>query len=485
MNDRENIRLMISLFIAGILLAIILSVANYFFKPQPSVTDNPDSISNTSPTIISYSQTLNNDLFSYGERNILTDSPRSSDIDNGIEAFRNGKYSESIKFFNNALKDNPNLPDIKIYLNNSKARLAKETFTLAAVVPAVNASDLAREILRGVADVQAEINGQGGLNNRLLQIIIANDADNENQAREVAKKLALSSEILGLIGHNNGKNTLAGLPDYEKFGLAVMTPSSAGSKLKNQEFHVFFRATYSDKILAKKLVNYIKNDLKLNKVAVFVNQKDITSLSFKESLQEKFQGTISPVFDFNNFDANTVNIIIQDLVKQQIKAAVLFPDIGYINKAKLLAKANSALPESSKLQLFGGTIFNRSKTLIEDGEDLKNLIIVVPWFPEVDKSKVFAQEAEARWRNIITFRTAFSFDATKAFIQALSKSSVFNKPNPSRQEILQQLKSTNLSATETSGEPLVFKDGERISGEPILIKVVGDKESKYKFELVK
>ena len=484
MNDKENIRLTISLFIAGILLAIILYLVNNLIKPNPG-SYNSVQIPTTSPTIIYNLSTLNNELFSYGERNILTDSPRSSDIDNGIEAFRTGKYSESVQLFNNALKDNPNLPDIQIYLNNAKARLAKESFTLAVVVPAINASDLAREILRGVADVQAKFNEQGGLNNRLLKIVIANDGDNENQARQVAKKLASSPEILGVIGHNNGKNTLAGLPEYEKFNLAVMTPSSAGSKLRNQEYHVFFRATYSDKILAKKLANYININLNLNRVAVFVNQKDTTSLSFKESFQEQFQGNVSPVFDFNNFDANTVNTIIQDLVNKQIKAALLFPDIGYVNKAKLLARANSALPESSKLQLFGGTIFNRSKTLVEDGEDLKDLIIVVPWFAEVDKSKAFAKEAETRWKNIITFRTAFSFDAAKAFIQALSKSSQFNKPNPSRQAILQQMKSTNLSETETSGEALTFKDGERISGEPVLIKVVGNKESKYYFELVK
>jgi ABC-type branched-subunit amino acid transport system substrate-binding protein len=480
MNDRENIRLIISLFIAGVILAILLSIfinlSQGFYAPPLQTTSTESSKLSS----------LDDGLFSYGKRTII-DNPSNSDIDKGIEAFKTGNYSKSIRLFSVALKENKNLPDIKIYLSNAKASLAKENFTIAVVVPARKEQDLAREMLRGVADAQAKFNEQGGFNNRLLKIVIADDADNEEQAVEVAQKLAANKDILGVIGHNNGKNTLSALPEYDKANLTIITPSSASSELNNKNYHVFFRATLSDKILSEKLADYIKTNLPLDKLAIFYNQGDSSSLIFKKFLEEKLQGNVPlEKIKFDDIsDENEASSIIQSLVNKPVRTAILLPGVNFVNKAKLVVRANSKLPQESKLKLFGSTIFNRTNILSsENGGDFKDLTIVVPWFAEVDKAKAFAVKAQQSWDNIITFRTAFSFDTTQAFIEALSNSSTFNKANPSRQEILQQIKSTNLSETQTSGEGLKFKDGERIGGEPILIKVVKDNESKYNFQLV-
>jgi ABC-type branched-subunit amino acid transport system substrate-binding protein len=480
MKDRENIRLLVSLFIAGVILAILLFILKYVNIFQGFYTPPPQTVSPASSNLSS----LDDGFFSYGERNIF-DNFSSSDIDQGVKAFKTGKYSESIKLFSRTLKENKNLPDIKIYLSNAKVRLSEKKFTLAVVVPAKKESDLAREMLRGVADAQAKFNEQGGLNNRLLQIIIANDGDNEDQARQIAKKLAANKDILGVIGHNNGKNILSALPEYDNANLAIITPSSASSELRNKDYHVFFRATLSDKILAEKLAYYIKTKLNLEKLTVFYNHGDSSSLSFKKFLEEKFQGDVSlEMIKIDDIDENEANKTIQNLVKREVKTAILLPGVNYVNKARLVASGNSKLPQGSKLQLFGSTIFNRTDILISQNGDnnFNDLIVVVPWFAEVDKAKLFAEEAQQRWDNIITFRTAFSFDATQAFIKAFSKSSAFDKPNPSREDILRNIESINVS--ETSGEPLAFKDGERISGKPILIKVVRNNKSKYDFKLI-
>jgi branched-chain amino acid transport system substrate-binding protein len=484
MKDRENIRLIVSLFIAGVILAILLFLLKYVNLFQGFYTSPPQTISPASSNLSS----LDDGFFSYGERNIF-DNFSSSDIDNGVKAFKTGNYSESIKLFSRTLKENKNLPDIKIYLSNAKVRLAEKKFTLAVIVPAIKESDLAREMLRGVADAQAKFNEQGGFNNRLLQIIIANDGDNEDQARQIAKKLAANKEILGVVGHNNGKNILSALPEYDNANLAIITPSSASSKLRNKDYHVFFRATLSDKVLAEKLADYIKAKFNLEKLTVFYNHGDSSSLSFKKFLEGKFQGNIPlEIIKIDDiYDENEANRIIQSLVNREIKTAILLPGVNYVNKARLVAKANSKLPPGSKLQLFGSTIFNRTDILISQNGDnnFNDLIIVVPWFAEVDKAKVFAEEAQQRWNNIITFRTAFSFDATQAFIAAFDKSSALNKPNPSREDILRNIESTNLLETQTSGESLKFKDGERIAGQPALIQVAGNKESGYSFKLIK
>jgi hypothetical protein len=70
----------------------------------------------------------------------------------------------------------------------------------------------------------------------------------------------------------------------------------------------------------------------------------------------------------------------------------------------------------------------------------------------------------AIWGGPVSWRTATSFDATQAFIKALS-------PNPNRSSVLQGLQEVNLSSKDTSGDVLKFtSQGER-EGQPILVKV--------------
>ena len=102
----------------------------------------------------------------------------------------------------------------------------------------------------------------------------------------------------------------------------------------------------------------------------------------------------------------------------------------------------------------------------EGKEALENLVLAVPWSAEESSSKNFAQQACRRWGGGVNWRTAASYDATQAFIKALSESG-----NPSRQTVFEKLKSITLSPNETSGHGLKFKDGER-DQEPVLVKVV-------------
>ena len=60
--------------------------------------------------------------------------------------------------------------------------------------------------------------------------------------------------------------------------------------------------------------------------------------------------------------------------------------------------------------------------------------------------------------------------------------------NPSRQNVLKNLRSINLSPSETSGNPLQFNNNGERQQEPVLVKVVrgsgGPQGSGFKFEQV-
>ena len=415
-----------------------------------------------------------NNNISRGDRTLfpsINNIPR----DKGIQSFKKADYQKAAELFKKAVEANPNDPEVRIYYNNALTHQQGSPFTLAVVVPVgTNTSD-AQEILRGVAQAQHQFNQNQGLNGRLLEIVIANDS-NKEQAKQVAQELVKDTSILGIIGHNSSDATQVALPEYEKAGLPVISPTSTSILLNNP---VFFRAVYSDESEGKKLAEYTYKNLKLSKVVIFANPNSPYSNSIREVFTNEFEklgGKVvpKPMIDLTATTFDAEKEIAKSVYGEKVQAALLFPDTQSINIAMKITKEitnrNERLknsPQSSPIRqlkmLSANTLYNNA-TLDRGGKDAEGLIIAIPWFRDTPQTKPFAQKSDKIWRGGISWRTATSFDATQAFIKALSK-------NSSRTTVLERLEKVNLDRSETSGYPLQFTEDRERKGESILVQI--------------
>ena len=399
--------------------------------------------------------------FSNGNR-ILFEHQKNRNLNLGVEAFKEDKYDRAISYFNKAVEASRNDPEPQIYLNNARARLAGSPFVLAVVVPIDNGQAISQEILRGVADAQTIFNNQGGVGNRLLEILIANDANIPERSAIVAHRIAQNPKILGIIGHYSSISSLEALPKYEKENLAMVSPNSTSDVLSSD---VFFRTVPSDRIMGERLAEYARNRLNKESIGIFSSSHSSYSLSIVRAFEQKFNqlgGKVINLIDFNDFELDP-DQVLQTLINSQIDLIALFPNTVNIPLAISVAKANAKLPAEQKFQLIGNDALYNSATLIGGGSAVEGLVLSITGLSGSEK---FVEEAAKKWGGLTNWRTASAFDATQAFIDALSRSD-----NPSRKSILQNLKTVNLSSAETSGEPLSFSStGERF-GETILVQV--------------
>jgi branched-chain amino acid transport system substrate-binding protein len=408
-------------------------------------------------------------FFSCGEETFFP-SKLTDDKDKGIDAFKKKNYKNATDFFEKTIIDYPNDPESKIYLNNARALSNRNPVTLAVVVPILETPDIAEEILRGVAQAQHSFNTSR--KDGLLQIVIANDNDNPNQAQQIAQKLSQYSSIIGVIGHYTSKATEAALPEYETRNLATISPGSTKTQLKSE---VFFRTLPNDAKNGGELANYaIKNNYK--KVFIFNNPEDPYSRSLTEEFTRVFTNPSRKVVNTVKIDLTEPSSMkITQVDNQQLDAVVLFPST---EKTDIASAQNIQNMGIKNLPLLGADALYKKK-IFDPGNAVEGLVLAVPWFRDEPNSKDFAATAKEMWRGEISWRTATSYDATKAFIKALSSSK-----NPTRQTVLDNLKSPNFSQDETSGNPLTFRDGERQGQEPALVKLVRDSSGYLKFELV-
>jgi ABC-type branched-subunit amino acid transport system substrate-binding protein len=427
------------------------------------------------------------ELFSQGERTLFG-GQENFNRDRGFEAFKKQNYSKAVEYFQKAVDAYPKDPELLIFYNNAKAiaqaaAIKSKPLTLAIVIPVTARREISQEVLRGLAQAQDKFNKDGGVNDQLLKIVIANEGNQENQARKVVSELIKDDDVLGVIGHFNSTTSQAVLADYEKAGLAMISPTSTSTSLRS---NVFFRTVPSDKESAKKLVDYAFSK-SYRRIVVFWNKDDIYSKSLNREFERAFKergGEVVRTINLASPDLNPSSEVLLSVFKDQADAAVFFPNIGLNSIVIEIARAQktSANNGSKQLPLLGADALYDPEVLRSAGEAVEGLVLAIPWFAGEQNSKEFAQKAMKRWGGQISWRTATTYDATKAFIKALSMSQ-----NPSRQTVLNNLKSLQISQNETSGYPLQFDKGDR-QQEPVLVKVVkgsgGPQESGFKFEQI-
>jgi len=197
-------------------------------KPRFSVTDNgtptptPTLAQNSTALLSDTASPSNASLISQGETILLDTTPAKQA---GAAAFAQQDWDQAIAQYQQATNADPNDPESKLYFNNAKARQIGNPLTIAVVVPITPSENEAKEVLRGVASAQAEFNASPTPANRLLEVIIVND-DGMGKTVSLAEDLIKFPPVLGVIGHGVDAGTRQAIAQYEKAGLAVLSPVS-------------------------------------------------------------------------------------------------------------------------------------------------------------------------------------------------------------------------------------------------------------------
>ena len=109
---------------------------------------------------------------------VLFTADNNPDKQAGVQAFAAGDFSTAVTKFNAALQVKRNDPETWIYLNNASAAAISNTVKIGVSIPVGGNLNVAREMLRGVAQAQYEINHSGGIGGKLVQVQVANDDNN-------------------------------------------------------------------------------------------------------------------------------------------------------------------------------------------------------------------------------------------------------------------------------------------------------------------
>jgi branched-chain amino acid transport system substrate-binding protein len=388
--------------------------------------------------------------FSRGERLLIPADNGSAKLA-GIEFFRTNQFLQAQQSFQTALRNQRNDPEALIYLNNTLAELKGNPLQVAVSVPIGGNLNIAREILRGVAQAQADFNRNGGIGGRLLQVKIADDENAPEIAKKIATALTQDSNIIAIIGHNASEASLIAAPIYEQAGLVMISPTSTANGLSGIGTHIF-RTTPSTRVTADALARYVVNVAQRRRIAICSASKDKASKSFKEDFAwsyAQYGGTMLNVgCDLSAADFNPALIPAQ-MTSSGADGLLLAPSLYTISQAVEIAQHNRG-----RLMLFGNQTMYGIETLQRGQANVNGMVLAVPWYPRALPGNSFLAESKKLWGAAVNWRTAMAFDATQAVLVGL-------RQGQSREKLFQALSNSEFAFNGATGRIQFLPSGDR------------------------
>lgn len=470
-----------------------------------------------------------NTLMSFGDYVLLRrNSLNISDTQQaGMDFYRQRSYSMAFESYMDQWdRDNGN-PEILIYIINSLVdenrdflrQRGIEIYTLAVVVPIYhNLGSVATELLRGVAQIQIQVNLQVldkfdklrddcqrltevlGIDNSspisngriVLKILIVSENNHlDSQVNQTAKDLAKRADELGIlavVGHYSSEMTEQALKEYARQGLLLITPSSTSNHLSDLVYkRSFFRMTTQDRIATKCLGNYLKNRFEYQRgLAIIYNQYSSYSQSFRNALVQHLQQ--EPQVDCGHlYNLQSIGPYLDEITQRGIKIIVPIPDggiepnslstagiIGLLNMNSCLIAGSATFYHHNVLEWVQENMRqenNKRRQRLLDENHNSNVVACIPWHWHSQSNGCKSDNSIARdfcrlgtslWGDgNLSWRSATAFDSIYILVQALRRS-----PTQDRQALLrsinQRLRGKNNHEMGVTGEIKFDLNGDRL-----------------------
>ncbi|MGB3241163.1 MAG: bifunctional serine/threonine-protein kinase/ABC transporter substrate-binding protein [Geitlerinemataceae cyanobacterium] len=442
-----------------------------------------------------------NDRISCGEELIiksLTPVPKQK----GVKSFSRSNYQESLDFFQQSWRQDKKDPETLIYMNNALLEaIDADYFTIAIAVPLrrnqagdIVTESLTLEILRGVSQAQTEVNlsllevkgdkrdfpGRDflekiNLKNQGLRVVIADDRNQIEKAKEVAQSLIDRPEILGVIGHYASDMTMEVVDIYNSQKLVLVSPGSTTNDLTENPRDFFFRTVASTQKYAPIISQYLTSK-NIKKVKLFFNPSSPFTYSFQEDFKQAFQTSIDRSIQTSNLtNKNEVEKEILNLGKQPDVALVLIPD-GEVTDS--LANAIDIFRANNDRHWIATSEGLHNEKTLEAASKLnssKKLVISTHWNSLNSQNSQFPDRSLRLWGGNVNSTTALAYDAARSLIEAIRQ-----QQKTSRMGMQQTLRNPNFKAEGATGT-IQFdpKTGDRQNPPQQLVHIVSCQSEKF------
>ena len=344
------------------------------------------------------------------------------------------------------------------------ARAPQESVVIAAAWPwSVRGDGLYRQGLQLAAD---EINNNGGILGRPVELRREDDKESVNEGRLVAQRLANDPEIVAVIGHLNSHVSLPAASIYEDSGLLMISPGSTSPELTRRGHRLIFRSVNSDADIAADLAAFAQKQGYQRIVIGYV--RNAYGLGLANAFEQFAQSLGIVVIDRQSYDpvASSHSASFQRLVDQWLDL-----DFDALLLAGMAPQAGHLVREIREKGLntpiIGGDALDTPALIEAAGSAAEGMVIATIFHADDPGAEVqrFVQSFTAAFGHPPDSWAARGYEALRMLADAMTRA---GSAAPS--DVAKQLRSADVSYS-LSG-PVGFNDQGDVIGRDVVRTVV-------------
>ena len=263
-----------------------------------------------------------------------------------------------------------------------------------------------------------QINSQGGVNGRAIELVIRDDLGTSEGAIAADSELIENEKIPVIIGHMTSGTMMASWPVFKDSGTIFISPTVSTPQLSGMRDN-FFRLIPVNSVNAKKLADYAFKDLSLKRVAIFYDTDNAAfTKTYRDGFSEQFTsngGSILLAHAFSSSAAPDFKPVLVDLKSQELDG--IFVIASAVDTALV---AQQARLEGVNVQLLTSN-WAMTEDLIANGGHAVDGIIVVVANDENNQSEAylaFYDRFQERFGRAPTFAAGYGYEAVLVFAHA-------------------------------------------------------------------
>jgi branched-chain amino acid transport system substrate-binding protein len=250
-------------------------------------------------------------------------------------------------------------------------------------------------VTAGAKIAAEDINANGGILGKKIQLVIEDNKSNPTEAASVAEKLITSDKVSALVGAWSSTYTLAVMPKLMEYKVPMIVETSSADKITSSGNPYIFRISPTNSTEAKAFTRFVE-PLGIKKADFLVVNNDWglgAAAEFSKMLKEK-GATVNRSLQM---DAAAQDLSAQLSSIKSSDSDTLFITTS-VEQMTLLMKQAQGLGIKRKIVTTGGTLPDQ---LIEQAgsaaNDSYHDAMFAPWFPDTAGDPDIAKKFIATW----------------------------------------------------------------------------------------
>lgn len=266
-----------------------------------------------------------------------------------------------------------------------------------------------------------ELNSEGGVLGRNLQLVYHDDISKAEAAVAAAEELSEDDTIAAIIGAYSSSATFPATAVANRYRMPMIVPTAVTDEITSQGYEWVFRVSASATEYGRGLIEFLKNAARAARLAIVYENTQFGTSVTRAARVEAAEAGIE-VVAFEAYDQGGTDFTpLLTRVKSENPDSVLF--VSYLADATLLMRQSKELDFNPKVFTAGGAGFSLPDFLKGAAEAAEYTISVTQWTPDAQwtGSRQWADRFRARYHTEPTYHAVQAYVCLKLFADAAAR----------------------------------------------------------------